>query len=56
MLADYGKKGGIDFKEMLARQNICFRWIVYYMMIFGILIFGIYGPEADASAFIYFQF
>lgn len=56
MLVDYGKKRGIDFKGVLARQNIWFRWMVYYIIIFGILIFGVYGPEADASAFLYFQF
>ena len=32
------------------------RWIFYYLSIFVILIFGIYGPDFDASAFIYFQF
>ena len=56
MLVDYLKKRGTDFKAALARQNIWFRWLVYYMLIFGILIFGVYGPEYDASTFIYFQF
>ena len=41
---------------MLARQNIWFRWLVYYGLIFAVLIFGIYGPGYDASTFIYFQF
>lgn len=53
---DSRKKQGVDFKGMLARQNIWFRWLVYYGLLFTILIFGIYGPEYDASAFIYFQF
>ena len=56
MLVDYLKKRGTDFKAALARQNIWFRWLVYYGLIFAVLIFGIYGPEYDASAFIYFQF
>ncbi len=56
MLVDYWKKRGVDFKGMLARQNLWFRWLVYYGLIFTILILGIYGPEYDASAFIYFQF
>jgi len=56
MLVDYHKKQNTDFKGILARQNIWFRWLVYYGLIFVILIFGIYGPEYNASTFIYFQF
>ena len=56
MWVDNRKKQGTDFHGILARQNIWFRWLVYYGLIFVILIFGIYGPQYDASAFIYFQF
>ena len=56
LLVDYKKKQNVDFKGTLARQNIWFRWLVYYGLIFVVLIFGIYGPEYDASTFIYFQF
>ncbi len=56
MWVDNRKRRGVDFKGILARQNIWFRWLVYYGLIFSILIFGIYGPGYDASAFIYFQF
>lgn len=56
LLVDYLKKRGVDFKRRLEGQNIWFRWLVYYGLIFSILILGIYGPEYDASAFIYFQF
>lgn len=56
MWVDSRKRRGAVFKEILARQNIWFRWMVYYGLIFAILIFGIYGSEYDASAFIYFQF
>lgn len=45
-----------DLKAALADQNVVFRWMVYYMIIFIILVFGIYGPVYDASTFIYFQF
>lgn len=54
-LVDYLKKR-LDLKAILARQNIWIRWLVYYIIIFGVLIFGIYGPEYEASEFIYFQF
>lgn len=46
----------VDLKAILARRNIVIRWFVYFALIFSILIFGIYGPEYDAAAFIYFQF
>lgn len=49
-------KGRVHFRTLLLQQNIAIRYFVYYCIIFGILIFGIYGPEYDASTFIYFQF
>ena len=56
MWVDWLKRRKVDLKGMLARQNIWFRWLVYYGLIFAVLILGIYGPEYDASTFIYFQF
>ncbi|MCH5345144.1 MAG: MBOAT family protein [Acetatifactor sp.] len=56
MLVDHWKKQKVDLKGKLERQNIWFRCLVYYGLIFTVLIFGIYGPEYDASTFIYFQF
>ena len=47
---------GIKIREELAKQNLIFRWIIYYAAIIFIIVFGIYGPEYDASQFIYFQF
>lgn len=55
-VADLCKYNGIRLIEWITRQGIWFRWLVYYAAIFGILIFGVYGPGYDASAFIYFQF
>lgn len=46
----------VDLKAVLDRRNIVVRYAVYYVMIFTILIFGIYGPEFNAASFIYFQF
>ena len=42
--------------EILDRQPLLLRWIVYLVLIFAILIFGIYGPSYEATAFIYFAF
>ncbi|MDR0979396.1 MAG: MBOAT family protein [Lachnospiraceae bacterium] len=43
-------------RELIAKQGIVFRWTLYYLAIFAVLIFGIYGPGYNASEFIYFQF
>ena len=55
MAVDHYKRK-VDIKKALAKQNLAFRWLVYYGVIFTVLIFGIYGPGYDASSFIYFQF
>lgn len=47
---------GVQIRESIARQNIVFRWIIYYAAILAILIFGIYGPAYDSASFIYEQF
>lgn len=47
---------GMKIREEISKQNLVFRWILYYMVIFAIIIFGIYGPGYVASDFIYGQF
>ncbi len=47
---------GISLRERIADNNLLFRWIVYYGLLFSIIIFGIYGPGYDAKQFIYMQF
>ena len=42
--------------KWITKQGVWLRWLIYYAAIFGILIFGVYGPGYDASQFIYFQF
>jgi len=46
----------MSVRETLAKQNIIFRWIIIFVGLFAVLIFGIYGPGYDASSFIYEQF
>lgn len=43
-------------REWLAEQNLVFRWGILYVLLFGVIIFGLYGSEYDAAAFIYQQF
>ena len=43
-------------RDLLAKQNIVIRWLIIYIALFAVIIFGIYGPGYDASSFIYEQF
>ena len=45
-----------DVGEVLARQNLWFRWVILLGLIFCVLIFGEYGITFDSKQFIYFQF
>lgn len=45
-----------NLMDCFKRQNLLFRWIVYYMLIFGVIIFGVYGGGYSASNFIYVSF
>ena len=54
--ADICKYRSIHLIAWITKQGIWFRWLIYFAAIFGILIFGVYGPGYDASQFIYFQF
>lgn len=44
---------GTGVRERLAGQNLVFRWILYYVLLFSIIIFGFYGPGYDPADFIY---
>ena len=48
-----GKK---QVAEQIESKNLFIRWPIYLILLFAVLIFGIYGPEFSASQFIYFQF
>lgn len=56
LFIDFCKYKGINLINWLCRQGIWLRWLIYYIVVFGILIFGVYGPGYDTSQFIYFQF
>lgn len=46
----------IKIREALSRKNIVFRWSIYYLGLFAVIILGIYGPGYDASSFVYANF
>ncbi len=53
-LIKYNMKMNLD--EYLDKQSLWFRWIVLFILLFGLIIFGVYGPGFSAQAFIYTQF
>ena len=46
----------INILKTINSKPLVIRWVIYMILIFSIIIFGIYGPGYDASQFIYFQF
>lgn len=56
IVVDILHEKGIHFRELLMRQGIVFRYIVYYIGIFSVIVFGIYGPEFHSADFIYQAF
>ena len=49
-------KQRISFGTSVMKKPAIVRWGIIYACIFGLLIFGYYGPGFDAAQFIYFQF
>ena len=47
---------GHNIRKDISKQNLIFRWIIYYLAFFAIVILGVYGPGYAASDFIYGQF
>ena len=56
IVVDVVNESGIKIREILARQNIVFRWSVVYLTIWVILTFSVYGPGFNVGAFLYQQF
>ena len=46
----------VDILTWLTTQHLLFRWLVYYVLIFIIVIFGHYGGTYNAADFVYFKF
>lgn len=44
---------GVSFSELIYRQPLYVRWLLYLVAIFSIMTFGCYGQGYDAQAFIY---
>lgn len=46
----------MNLYEELKKQNLLFRYLVFLAGFFGILVFGVYGPDFSTGSFLYFQF
>lgn len=44
---------GVSFSELVFRQPVYVRWVIYLIAIFGVMTYGVYGMGYDAQAFIY---
>ena len=47
------QENGMKMRETLSKQNVVFRWAIYFIALIFILVFGIYGPAYNAADFIY---
>lgn len=56
LFADIFKRMGIRIRDVLLKQDYWFRYMIFAVAIWLILLFGKYGPEYDSTNFIYFQF
>lgn len=56
MVADFIKWKGYSIRKWVYKRKIWFRWAFYLISILVVLVFGIWGPAFNESAFIYFQF
>ncbi len=50
------QESGIKIRESLSKQNVVFRYSLLLILLFAVIIFGVYGPGYDASSFIYGAF
>lgn len=45
------RKGQV--RDMIAKKPLPLRWILWYALLFGVILFGYYGPGYSATEFIY---
>ena len=55
-IVDYLHEKKISIFQLVGKQELWFRWILYFGLLWMTIMFGIYGPSYDTSTFIYFQF
>ncbi|MBQ6437982.1 MBOAT family protein [bacterium] len=53
---DLAHERGIQISSWLTHQEWWCRYTIYTLLILSVVLLGVYGPEYDASKFIYFDF
>lgn len=56
LMVDSIHRQGKHMRALLAAKSVWIRWIIYTVLFWTVVMFGIYGVNYEASAFIYFQF
>lgn len=56
MLQEKFAKENLCIRDVIAKQNLVFRWILYLGLIGGIIVLGMYGSGYNAGAFFYGRF
>ena len=56
LIVDFLQEKNYHVREEIGKRNVLIRWKIYYVGIFSIIIFGIYGKDYNPSSFIYGQF
>lgn len=56
IVVDICHNHNIHIRSLVEKGNIVLRWIFYLGLIMAVLVFGVWGPSFDDTAFIYFQF
>ncbi len=56
LAVDWMHERNLPIRDSLARQNVLARWVVCWAAMLCVLVFGVWGGEYNAAAFIYFQF
>ena len=53
---EYKQETGTRIRETVASYNIAFRWFLYLLLIFSVLVLGWYGAGYNANDFIYMKY
>ena len=56
LIVDIFRYKKVDLVSFFMEQNLWFRWILFYVGIIIVVLFGVYGARYNAAGFIYFQF
>lgn len=53
LIADIFSYRDVSLREWVGRRNVSVRWVLYYALIFGIILWGMYGGGYNPAEFIY---